>query len=115
MNLFSQLPSMTARVLEDDGMSFPFMISSWVLNQHLSKTLLDGGSLVELLSRRFVRGMKPRPAIQRDGRIQVSLANDSVTILDEYVIIPISVEGVEAVIKAWLVDVEVYDLLLGIT
>ncbi len=115
MNLFSQLPSITARVLENDGMSLPLMISSWVLNQHLSKTLLDGGSLVELLSRQFVRRIKPRPAIQRDGYIRVSLANDSVTTLDEYVIIPINIEGMEAILKAWLVDVEVYDLLLGIT
>ncbi|MCJ1346904.1 hypothetical protein MMC31_005124 [Peltigera leucophlebia] len=99
----------------NDGMSLPLMISSWVLNQHLSRTLLDGGSLVELLSKRFIHKMKPRPTIQRDGRIRVSLANDSVTTLDEYVVIPINVEGVEAVIKAWLVDVEVYDLLLGIT
>ncbi len=59
--------------------------------------------------------MKPRLAIQRNGRIRVSLANDSVTTLDEYVIILINVEGVEAVIKAWLVNVEVYDLLLDIT
>lgn len=59
--------------------------------------------------------MNPGPAIQRDGRIRVSLANDSVTTLNKYVIIPINVEGVEAVIKAWLVDVGVYDLLLGIT
>lgn len=113
-NLASRPPPITAKVSEDDGMSIPLMISSWVLNQHLSRTLLDGGSLVELLSKRFIHKMKPRPTIQRDGRIRVSLANDSVTTLDEYVVIPINVEGVEAVIKAWLVDVEVYDLLLGI-
>lgn len=29
-------------------------------------------------------------------------------------IISINVKGIEAVIKAWLVDVEVYDLFLGI-
>lgn len=80
----------------------------------MSKTLLDGGSLVELLSKRFLRGIKPRPAIQRDNHIRVSLANNSVTKLDKYVIIPINMEGVEAVINAWLIDVEVYDLLFGI-
>lgn len=30
-------------------------------------------------------------------------------------IIPINMEGVEAVIKAWLIDIEVYDLFFGIT
>ncbi len=91
------------------------MISSWVLNEHLFQTLLDDKSLVELLSIRFVRGMKPRPAIQKDDHIHVNFANDSITTLDKYVIIPINLEGVEAVIKAWLVYVEVYDLLLGFT
>lgn len=45
----------------------------------------------------------------------MSPANDSVTILDEYVVISINMEKVEAVIKAWLLDVEIYNLLLSIT
>ena len=114
-NFSSQPTPITTKVFEDDGMSLPLMISLWVLNKHLSKTLLDCGLLVELLSKRFLRGMKPQPAIQKDNHIRMSLANDSVTTLDEYVIIPINVERVNAVIKAWLVDVEVYDLLFGIT
>ena len=73
------------------------MISSWALNEHLSKTLLDDRSLVELLSKRFVRGMKHRPAIQKDDHIRVNFANDSIKTLDKYVIIPINLEGVEAV------------------
>lgn len=100
MNLFLQPTLITARVLEDDGISFTLMISSWVHNQHLSKTLLNDGLLVELLSRQFVCGIKPRPAIPRDSRIRVSLADDSVTTLDDYIINPINVEGMKAVIKA---------------
>lgn len=87
----------------------------WVFKQHLSKTLLDGGLLVKLFSKRFIYGIKPRPAIQRDGHIYISPANNSATIVDKYVIIPINVEGVEAVIKAWLIYVEVYDLIFCIT
>ena len=34
--------------------------------------------------------------------------------LSEYVKIPVNVQGIEAIIRAWLVDVEVYDLLLGV-
>ena len=45
----------------------------------------------------------------------MSLANDSITTLTEYVRIPVNVEGVEAMVKAWLVNVEVYDLLLGVS
>ncbi len=59
--------------------------------------------------------MKPRTAIQRDSCTRVSLANDNVTTLDKCVITVINVEGVGSVTKAWLVDVRVYNLLLGIT
>lgn len=34
--------------------------------------------------------------------------------LSEYVKIPVNVEEVEAVLRAWLVDIRVYDLLLGV-
>jgi len=108
-------PEVTARAYEDDGLSKPLMINSWIGTQRLPKSLLDGGSLVELLNRKVYNKMKPKPRIRTDGYIRVSLANDSVTTLREYVLIPINVEGIEAVIKAWLVDVEVYDLLLGVS
>jgi len=42
------------------------------------------------------------------------LINDFVTTLRKYVLISINVEEIEAVIKAWLIDVEVYDLLLRV-
>ncbi len=70
--------------------------------------------MVELISRSLINKMNPRPLIFRDGHLRVSLANDDLTTLTEYVKIRVNVEGVEAAIKAWLVDVEVYDLLLGI-
>lgn len=98
---------------KDDEMSLALMISSWVLHQHLAKTFLEKGLLVKLLSRRCVREMKSRPSTQRDSHIQVELANDKVTTSDKYLDIAIKVERVEAVMKAWLVDDEVYDVLLG--
>lgn len=98
---------------KDDEMSLALMISSWVLHQHLAKTFLETGLLVKLLSRRCVREMKSRPSTQRGSHIRVELANDKVTTSDKYLDIPIKVERVEAVMKAWLVDDEVYDVLLG--
>lgn len=90
------------------------MVTSWVRDSCFQKTLLDGGSLVELINRKLVMKMRPRPKIFSDSRIKVSLANDSVTVLSEYVKISVNVQGVEAVVRAWLVDVGVYDLLLGV-
>lgn len=95
-------------------MSVFLIILLWVFNQHLSKTFFDDKSLVKLLSKKLVYGIKPRPAIQKDGHICDSLANNSVITLDKYVIILINMKRVEMVIKSWLVDMEVYDLLLGI-
>lgn len=107
-------PVITSRAHDDDGESQPVMITAWVNDLRMPKTLLDGGSMVELISRSLVKKMSPRPLIFRDGHLRVCLANDDLTTLTEYFKILVNVEGVEAMIKAWLVDVEVYDLLLGI-
>ena len=80
----------------------------------MPKTLLDSGSMVELINWSLINKMNPRPLIFRNGHLRVSLANDDLTTLIKYVKIQVNVEGVEAVIKVWLVDIEVYDLLLSI-
>lgn len=80
----------------------------------MSKTLLDGDFIVELISWSLVKKMSPRPLIFQDRQLRVSLANDNLTTLTEYVKIQVNMEGVDAMIKAWLDDIEVYDLLLGI-
>lgn len=108
-------PPITSQAYEDDEQSQPVMIVAWVRTFRLMKVLLDGGSLVELISRGAVRRMKPQPPIYNDGYLRVSLATDKIDVLTEYVKVPVNVEGVEAIIKAWLVDVDMYDLLLGLT
>lgn len=49
----------TAKVFEDNGMSLSLMLSLYNLNQHLLSIFLNNGSLVELLSKRFVHGIGP--------------------------------------------------------
>lgn len=44
----------------------------------------------------------------------MSFVNNNITTLNKYIIISINIEGVEKVIKTWLVDIKVYDLLFGI-
>lgn len=58
--------------------------------------------------------MKPPPYIHSDGHLRVCLATDVISTLTNYVHLPVNVEGVRALIKAWVVDNQVYDLLLGI-
>lgn len=107
-------PPITSSACDDNGLSQPLMVTSWVRDSCFQKTLLDGGSLVELINRKLVMKMRPRHKIFSDSRIKVSLANDSVMVLSEYFKIPVNVQEVEAMIRAWLLDVGVYDLLLGI-
>lgn len=107
-------PPITAHALEDDGLSQPLMIKSWIGSVRCDKTLLDGGSVVELISQKKINSLRPSPKIYEDGKLTVSLATDRYDVLTKYVIIPINVEGVQAMVKAWIVPVVIYDLLLGI-
>ena len=107
-------PPITAYAYDDDGKSTPLMITAWVGDNRFTKALLDGGSLVELISRKKLNKIIPPPVVHNDGHIRVSLANDTLDTLTRYAKLPINVQGVEALIKAWVVDVEVYDILLGL-
>lgn len=69
-------PVITSRAHEDDGESQPVMVTAWVNDLQMPKILLDGGSMVELISRSLINKMNPRPLIFRDGHLRVSLAND---------------------------------------
>ena len=108
-------PKVTAQAYEDDGQSRPVMITAWVHAAKMSRTLLDGGSVVELISERKINSIKPRPYVHTDGHLRVSLATDKVDVLTNYVLIPINVKGVEAMVKARIVKVDIYDLLLGLS
>ncbi|MCJ1345426.1 hypothetical protein MMC31_003633 [Peltigera leucophlebia] len=81
----------------------------------MGRILLDGESMIALINKELVNKMTPRPPIYRDSRVKISLANDASTTLSEFVKIPVNVQGVETVIRAWLVDMKVYDLLLGVS
>ena len=107
-------PPITVYVYDDDGKSTPLMITAWVGDNRFTKALLDGGSLVELISRKKLNKIIPPPVVHNDGYIRVSLANDTLDTLTRYAKLPINVQGVEALIKVWVVNVEVYDILLGL-
>ena len=107
-------PEITAHAYDDDGQSQPLMMTAWIGSVNPTKTLLDGGSTVELVNRRKLQAMTPQPRIHTDGHLRVSLATDAIHALTNYAWLPINVEGVQAAVKAYLVDNQVYDLLLGV-
>lgn len=84
----------TSSACDDNGLIKFFMVTLWVRDVCFQKTL-DGGSLVVLINSKLVMKMRPRPRNFIDSRIKVSLANDSITELSEYVNIPVNVQGVE--------------------
>ncbi|KAL8707169.1 MAG: hypothetical protein Q9220_007754 [cf. Caloplaca sp. 1 TL-2023] len=90
------------------------MVTASIGNQKFTNALLDGGSLVLLISRKKLNELDPRPRIYGDGYIRVSLANDTLETLDKYVKVPINVQGVQATVRAWAVVVDVCDTLLGL-
>lgn len=59
--------------------------------------------------------MTPRPPVYRDSRVKISLANNVTTTLSKFVNILVNVQGVKTVIRAWLVDVKVYNQLLEVS
>ena len=93
-------PHVTAFAYKDDGQSKPVMCTSWIFSTKLSRTLLDNGLLVELISRKKLNQLTPRPKVYTDGFLKVSLATDKLNTLTDYTIIPVNVEGVEATVKA---------------
>lgn len=80
----------------------------------MGRTLLDEGLMVQLINRELVNKMTSRSPVYRDSRMKISLANDTTTTLSKFVKIFINVQGVKLVIRAWLTDVKIYDLLLGV-
>ncbi len=102
------------RAYEDDDLSKSLMINFWIETQRLSKSLLNEDFLMKLFNRKIYNKIKLKSRIQTDEYIQVSLINNSITTLRKYVLISVNVKKIEAIIKAWLVDVEIYDLLLEV-
>ena len=66
----------------------------------LSRTLLDGESIVELVNRSKVLDMNPPPRVYTDGHLRVSVATDAIHTLTSYVYLPVNLEGVQAIVKA---------------
>ncbi len=108
------LSKVMIRVYKNNNLSKSLMINFWIETQRLSKSLLNENSLMKLLNWKIYNKMKLKLRIWTDEYIWVSLINNFITTLWKYVLILINVKEIEAVIKAWLINVEVYDLLLRV-
>jgi len=70
------------------------MVTIQVGNIRLGRTLLDRGSIVELMNRSKVLEIHPLLKVYTDGYLRVSLATDTIYILTNYIFLLVNLEGV---------------------
>ncbi|KAJ5574230.1 uncharacterized protein N7459_008657 [Penicillium hispanicum] len=66
--------------------------------------------------------LKPSPSSSPDGEetreagedLEISLADNTITTVQDYVLVPVNVAGCVADLKAYIMKVNTYDLLLGL-
>ena len=97
-------PPIIAKAHEDDGRSQPLLVTSWIGSIKLDRTLLDGGPIVELINRCKLLTMEPHPYTHTDGHLRVNLATGVVETLTTYTYLAVNFEGVECIVKAYVVD-----------
>ena len=76
-------PKVTARALEDDGWAAPIYVSAWVEHLKCPNTLIDNGSIMEIMSQ-HVMNKFPNIKVHTDGNIAVTVASDQRKILTKY-------------------------------
>lgn len=76
-------PAVMTKAPKDDDKASLVFITAWVRNVVVEDTLVDGGSMVDLISSHVIEKL-PKTAIYRDQALDVILANDKRTKLDEY-------------------------------
>lgn len=59
-------PKVIAQAFEDDGEARPLLITVWVGHVEMSKSLVNGGSLAEMVSKRMINKL-PNIKIHQDG------------------------------------------------
>ena len=105
-------PAVTSEALEDDGRSSPMFVEAWIGDKKILRTLLDGGSLVELISERMASQISACTYV--DNGKEISLADNHTTVLKRYMHLPVNVSGVRAFVKSYIINANTYDLLLGV-
>lgn len=73
-------PAIASTGFDDDKLSQPLMITSCGQGLPMKDTLLDGRLMVELINKKLVGKINPRPPIFRASRVKTGLANNATTL-----------------------------------
>ena len=81
----------------------------------LSKTLIDEKSMMKLINRQKLLVMKFAFFVRTDDHFKINLVTNHVETLTNYIVLFVNVEEIEAVIRTYIVNNQIYDLLLSIS
>lgn len=88
-------------------------ICSWVGEVMIAKTLADTGAVIELINPKLVERLDLQ-IYEMDEEWTLQLADDGLAKVKQYVWVPVNVEGVVAVVRAFILGMgDIYDLLLS--
>ena len=100
---------------EDDEQSQSLMITAWIKTIKFSKIFVNENFVLKLINRRKLLNLKSFSFVKSDEHLWINLIIDVVFILTNYIYLSINVAEVETVIKTWIVDNQIYDLLFEIS
>ncbi len=107
------IPSAIETVAHEDEEVICLYIDAWIGEEKISKTLVDSGAVVELISQKVVQDLD-LPVNQMDEKWTFQLADDGHATVQKYIWVTVNVSGVRALVKAFILgDGQVFDLLLS--
>jgi hypothetical protein len=107
-------PAVTAQANREDEEVECLFITSWINGKLIHRTLLDTGSVVELVSPNTLKYLGITQTNRMEESWAIKMANDEIATIKEYVWLSVNVEGVLANVKAFVIGMgDIYDLLLS--
>ena len=91
------------------------MTTTWIKTVKFSRIFVNENSVIKLINRRKLLNLKSFSFIKSDKHLRINLIIDVVFILTNYIYLSINVTKVEIVIKTWIIDNQIYDLLFEIS
>ena len=102
-------------VHENNEQSQSLMIIFWINNVKLSKTLINEKSMMKLINRQKFLIMKFAFFVRTNDHFRINLITNHVETFTNYIVFFVNVEKIKIVIKTYIVNNQIYDLLLNIS
>ena len=111
----TKLSIIIAHAHENDEQSQSLMIIFWINNVKLSKTLINEKSMMKLINRQKFLIMKFAFFVRTNDHFRINLITNHVETFTNYIVFFVNVEKIKIVIKTYIVNNQIYDLLLNIS